>query len=263
MKNYLFRTAALPALLAAGQAMGQGLPASPYNWTGFYLGANAGANWARSHATTSASSTAAPGFGASYFFAGDVAIINGIGSGSMAGSGFAGGAQAGYNWQVNSTVVGLEADFGAFHGKASRTATGSVIGSGDTPTITSSVDADWLFTARGRLGWAFGNLLPYVTGGVAVTHLSATNSYSGVGGFFGVPAGTWSASKTKVGWVIGGGLEWALARNWSARVEYLHVDFSSINASGVVSSSFGYGSAISTSTDLSADVVRAGLSYRF
>ena len=264
MKSYLLRTAALPALFAAGQAMGQGLPASPYNWTGFYLGVNAGANWARSDATTSASSAPLPGFGGPYFFAGDVPIINGIGSGSMAGSGFTGGAQAGYNWQFNSTVVGLEADFGAFHGKASRTATGSVISSGDTPTITSSVDADWLFTARGRLGWAFGNLLPYVTGGVAVTHLRATNSFSGVGGFFGVPSGTWSASKTKAGWVIGGGLEWALAQNWSVRAEYLHVRFDSIDASGVVSASgAGYGSAISTSTDLSADIVRAGLSYRF
>jgi outer membrane immunogenic protein len=265
MKSYLLRTAALPALFAAGQAMGQGLPASPYNWTGFYLGVNAGANWARSDATTSASSALLPGFVVPYFSPFDVTIINGIGSGSMAGSGFTGGAQAGYNWQFNSTVVGLEADFGAFQGKASRTATGSVLpGSWATPTITSSVVADWLFTARGRLGWAFGSLLPYVTGGVAVTHLRATNSYSDVGGIIGgVPAGTWSASKTKAGWVIGGGLEWALAQNWSARVVYLHVDFSSINASGVVSNGFGYGSAISTSTDLSADIVRAGLSYRF
>jgi outer membrane immunogenic protein len=127
MKSYLLRSVALPALFAAGPAMGQGLPASPYNWTGFYLGVNAGANWARSNATSSTSSIAAPGFGGSYFGDNDVPIINAIGTGSMSGSGFSGGAQAGYNWQFNSAVVGLEADFGAFHGKASRTATGSAL----------------------------------------------------------------------------------------------------------------------------------------
>jgi len=265
VKSYLLRTVALPVLFAAGPAMGQGLPASPYNWTGFYLGVNAGANWARSDATTSASNTGAPGFAGPYFFGTDVSIIDGIGSGSMTGSGFTGGAQAGYNWQFNSMVVGLEADFGAFHVNASRTATGAVLGgSGATPTITSSVDADWLFTARGRLGWAFGNLLPYVTGGVAVTHLSATNSYSEVGGGLGVATGTWSESKTKAGWVVGGGLEWAFTQQWSVRAEYLHVRFGSIDASGVVSiSGVLYGSAISTSTDLSANIARAGVSYKF
>jgi outer membrane immunogenic protein len=266
VKSYLLRTVALPALFAAGPAMGQGLPASPYNWTGFYLGVNAGANWARSDATTSTTDTAAPGFGGTYFFGTDVSTINGIGSGSMTRSGFAGGAQAGYNWQFNSAVVGLEADFGAFHVKASRTATGPALaGSGATPTITSSVDANWLFTARGRLGWAFGNLLPYVTGGVAVTHLGATNSYSDVGGGLGVATGTWSESKTKAGWVVGGGLEWAFAQHWSVRAEYLHVRFSSIDASGIVSSNIGtlYGNAISTSTDLSANIARAGVSYKF
>jgi outer membrane immunogenic protein len=266
VKSYLLRTVALPALFAAGQAMGQGLPTSPYNWTGFYFGVNAGANWARSNTTTSASSTAAPGFADTYFGAADVPIINGIGTGSMSGSGFSGGAQVGYNWQFNSAVVGLEADVGAFHGKASRTTTGSVLGFGGTPTITSSVDANWLFTTRGRLGWAFGNLLPYVTGGVAVTHMSATNSYSDVGNGFGIPAtGTWSASKTKAGSVIGGGFEWAIAQHWSARAEYLHVHFSAIDASGVVGTTggIGYGSAISTSTDLSADIARAGVSYKF
>jgi outer membrane immunogenic protein len=267
MKSYLLRTVALPALFAAGQAMGQGLPANPHNWTGFYFGVNAGANWARSNATTSASSDTSPGFTGSYFGAADVSIINSIGSGAMSGSGFSGGAQAGYNWQFNSTVVGLEADVGSFHGKASRTTTGSALPFlGGTPTITSSVNANWLFTARGRLGWTFGNLLPYVTGGLAVTQLSANNSYSDdVAGFGATATGTWSASKTKAGWVIGGGIEWAFTKNWSVRAEYLHVHFGSIDASGVVSipGSTNYGSAISTSTDLSADIARAGVSYKF
>jgi outer membrane immunogenic protein len=116
------------------------------------------------------------------------------------------------------------------------------------------------------LGWAFGNLLPYVTGGVAVTHLRATNSYSdNVAGLGATASGTWSSSKTKAGPVIGGGIEWAFARHWSARAEYLHVRFSAIDASGVVSipGNAAYGSAISTSTDLSAKIARAGVSYKF
>jgi len=68
----------------------------------------------------------------------------------------------------------------------------------------------------------------------------------------------------KLGWTAGGGLEWALTRNWSVKAEYLFVKFGSINASGtVIGTAAGYGSAISTSTDLTANIARAGVNYKF
>jgi outer membrane immunogenic protein len=277
MKNMWLRSVALPALLvspafAADMSVKAPLaPSTPaYNWTGFYVGLNAGGDWARSgDPTTSASCAAAPGFGGgSNFACGDIAAVNALGTGGMSGSGFTGGAQAGYNWQVNSTVVGGEIDFEDFHGKASRAATGTLPISGAQATITNSVDADWLFTARGRVGWLFNNnLLAYATGGLAITHLSSSNSYVDNLGGFGPDVGSWTASQNKAGWTAGAGIEYALGQHWSARAEYLYVHFDPISASGVVANTGiaagGYGSAISTSTDMSAHIARAGVNYKF
>lgn len=268
---------ALPVLIAA-PAMAADLPvkappiapaSATQNWSGFYVGANAGGTWAYSgDPTTAASCAAAPGFaGGSYFACGDIAAINALGTGSMSGTGFTGGAQAGYNWQINSTVVGIETDFGAFGAKASRMAAGNLPVAGSLATVTESVDANWLFTARGRLGWVFNNLLAYVTGGLAVTHLKSSDSYVDNLGGFGPGFGAWSASETKAGWTLGAGAEYALNRNWSVRAEYLYVRFDSITASGVIANTGllagGYGSAVSTSTDLSAHIARAGVDYKF
>jgi outer membrane immunogenic protein len=239
------------------------------NWTGFYVGLNAGADVAYSgDPTTSASCVAAPGFAASYFACADIPAVNAVGTGSMSSVGFSGGAQAGYNWQFNSTVVGVETDFENFHGNASRTATGPFITlPANALTISSSVNANWLFTARARLGWAFNsNMLAYATGGLAVTHLSAANAYSDNIGVPFVGVGAWSASATKVGYALGAGAEYALTQHWSVRAEYLYVHFDAITASGVVVGTAlpgGYGSAITTSTDLSAHIARAGIDYKF
>lgn len=278
LRSFFLRAAALPAVLAA-PAMAADMvvkapPSQPapaynsYNWTGFYIGLNAGGDWARSgDPTTTASCTAAPGaiFG-SFFACADIPAINAVGTGSMSGSGFTGGAQAGYNWQFSSTVIGVEADFEDFHGKASRISTGNLVTvPADQFTFSESVDANWLFTARGRLGWAFNsNMLAYATGGLAVTHLNSSNSLMGTTPGPGPGAGTWSASATKAGWAAGAGLEWAFSQHWSARAEYLYVHFDAITATGVVTSTGGgYGSAISTSTDLSAHIARAGINYKF
>ena len=181
----------------------------------------------------------------------------------MSGSGFTGGGQVGYNWQVNSAVFGGELDFDSFHLRASRNGTGIYSGyAGNNPsgpfTVTNSVSTDWLFTARGRVGWAFNDWLVYATGGLAMTNLSATNTYSDA-----IPTNAnWNTSATKLGWTIGGGLEWAMNRNWSVKAEYLYLNFNSINALGVVNN-VGYASAISTSTDLTAQIARAGINYKF
>ena len=113
-EELLVRTVALPALFAAGPAMGQGLPASPYNWTGFYLGVNVAPIGRGRMRRPPPPIPPRQDLRVPTSLALTFPIIDGIGSGSMTGSGFTGGAQAGYNWQFNSVVVGLEADFGAF-----------------------------------------------------------------------------------------------------------------------------------------------------
>jgi len=272
MKSRLLRGVALPVLLAS-PAMAADLPVkaprvpAPLpatmtpNWTGFYVGLNAGGAWAKADPNTTASCAPALGFPMPYLICPDAAKASAIGTGSISPSAFVGGGQVGYNWQSNNTVLGVELDFNSFHLRGSRQGTTNFTqASGSTFTITNAVSTDWLFTARGRLGWAFDTLLAYATGGLALTDLKTNNTYQDP-----VITQSWSGSTTKTGWTVGGGLEWALNRNWSVKAEYLYVKFTSVNASGFLVSHAvnGYASAISTSTDLTAHIARAGVNYKF
>jgi outer membrane immunogenic protein len=190
------------------------LAAPAYNWSGFYLGVNGGGGWGHSNWDTSATRIGTSG-------------------------GLAGGT-AGYNYQFNNNVVlGLEGDVDWAHLNGTNTSAGCVAGctTGDT----------WLSTVRGRLGYAFGGIMPYVTGGLAVGDIKASTP-----GFPG-------ASTTNTGWTAGGGVEVALpgTSNWTAKAEYLHVDLGRFNC-GV--------NCNGTPTDNVSshnDIVRAGVNYRF
>jgi outer membrane immunogenic protein len=243
-----------------------------YNWTGWYVGANAGALWGQSDVTSSAPCTAT-GSPPGYFCTTTSGLANGAavgaaGTGSLSASGFTGGVQAGYNWQTGNVVLGLETDFNAFHFSGSQTVSahypvsGPLVGTGNVFTVGTSADADWLFTARGRIGWTVTpNVLGYATGGLAVTQLKAANSFSDDQG----ATGGGSNSATKTGWVVGGGVEWAFDKNWSAKAEYLYVDFGSVSVNSIITSpiSGGYSQAISTSADLTANIARVGINYKF
>ncbi len=112
---------------------------------------------------------------------------------------------------------------------------------------------------------AFNSLLVYATGGLAVTDLKASNSYTDT--FAGPPGwGAWAASATKTGWTVGGGAEWAVSKNWSVKAEYLYVDFGSVTATGTVNDEVGlvsYANGVSTKTSLTAQIARAGINYKF
>jgi outer membrane immunogenic protein len=244
------------------------------NWTGFYVGAYAGGAWGHSDAVTNAPCTATsspPG----YFCTTTVGLANGLavsaaGTGSMSGSGFTGGGQLGYNWQINNVVYGLETDFGAFKLDGSRQASAhypvgvGIVSPAYIFTVGSSFNTNWLFTARGRLGWTSSNMLFYGTGGLALTRLEVSQFFTdtntppfAMGG---------SNAATKVGWTLGGGVEWALNKNWSAKAEYLYVDFGSVTVNSTGTGTYagtGYSQAISTSADLTAHIARVGVNYKF
>lgn len=247
-------------------------PAPVFSWTGLYVGAYVGGTWGRSDVTTNVDCSVPPLAGTTPLLcnpgvgAGQVAAVNAAGTGAINSSGITGGVQAGYNLQVNNIVYGVEADFGAFSLRGSRTGAGILpVGvTGPAFTTGSSVQTDWLFTLRGRIGWATPTWLFYVTGGLGVTELK-------VGGVFAAPAAfgaTESVSITndKLGFAVGAGAEWALSRNWSVKAEYLFLGFGKVTASGFASTivpGFAYSQAISTTADLSAHVARVGINYRF
>jgi outer membrane immunogenic protein len=114
-------------------------------------------------------------------------------------AGLVGGAQAGYNWQSGAMVLGLEGDLQA--------------SAADDTFAPWKFSNPWFGTVRGRVGYAFGNVLLYGTGGLAFGELR--------GETFGL-----SESHTNAGWTAGVGAEFGFAPHWTAKVEYLFVDLS-------------------------------------
>jgi outer membrane immunogenic protein len=257
--------AGLGSAMAADLPMKAGPPAMVaelFNWGGFYVGGNAGYDWGR--ASFYAVETApAP------FLPIDVAAVSTASSPRLKPSGFTGGGQAGYNWQAGGVVFGVEADIEAFRLRSSITGTfpfpstlpGGVAG---PPTVfftpTTSVATDWLFTARDRIGWANDHWLLYATGGLAVTKMSSSQSVAQVAPF----VFNTLASDTRVGWTVGAGFEYMLARNWSVKGEYLYLDFGSLNGTGVLTPAVaGLGLTFTNSMRLIANIARVGVNYHF
>jgi outer membrane immunogenic protein len=146
------------------------------------------------------------------------------------------GGTLGYNWQVNQVVFGIEGDLDWANIK------------GNTPALCPfgcETENSWLGTVRGRIGYAFDRFLPYFTGGLAVGKVKAS-----LPGFAG-------ADDTGTGWTVGGGVEFALPGRWTAKVEYLYVDLGSFNCG------LNCGALIRDNVDFNANVVRAGINYRF
>jgi outer membrane immunogenic protein len=146
------------------------------------------------------------------------------------------GGTLGYNWQNGPWVLGLEGDVDWTNIKG-RTIVGCPLG--------CQTSNSWLSTVRGRVGYAFDRFLPYVTGGLAVGDIRARTP-----GFAG-------GSDTNTGWAVGGGVEYAIYMNWTAKAEYLYVDLGNFNcglACGVVAPN---------NVSLRSNIFRGGLNYRF
>jgi outer membrane immunogenic protein len=184
----------------------------PFTWTGFYIGANGGYGFGRSKWD---------GLPATFDVKGGLA-----------------GGQLGYNWQFGQFVWGLEGD-GDWTNLRGHANAASCLG-----TTLCETRNNFLATARGRVGLAVDRLLPYVTGGLAVGNIKATDPpFAGV-------------DKTREGWTAGGGLEYSLAPNWSVKAEYLFVNLGKENC-GILCG------LPSNNVSLTTNVVRGGINYHF
>jgi outer membrane immunogenic protein len=227
MKRILFAGAL--ALAAGGQAIAADLPppvappprapatyvpAAPvYNWTGIYVGLNGGYNFG----------TVTPSAG--LIGGTPVNPVTGAALGSFSTTGFLVGGTLGGNYEFgNGFVIGVEGD--GDYNSLSNTIAG----------VGGTFKSNWLATARARIGWAWDRVLFYGTGG---------------GAFAPETFGAFSQT-TMTGWTVGGGVEAAFAPGWSAKVEYLYVDFDTITPSG----------APGSFKDVD-NVIRAGVNYKF
>jgi outer membrane immunogenic protein len=241
-------------------------PVPPYfNWTGFYVGANFGGGWANDSITGSSTFT-------------DPAITSlSSFSGNNNYSGILGGGQIGANYEFpNNWVIGIEADVDGTNLSGSTTncatnAAGTTVGCSAVNTKINDFG-----TVRGRLGYALNNALFYGTGGWAWSQSSTTTNLTCTlaagaaacpGGVGPTTGGSASASTTSTnGWAAGAGVEWAFNRNWTLRVEYLHVQFNGISESFSSTGTVPAGAFTLTSnssTNSSNDIVRVGVNYLF
>jgi outer membrane immunogenic protein len=186
--------------------------ASP-TWNGFYAGLNAGGMFGNTSTSFSG--------------------LAGSGGLSGAGSGFVGGAQAGYNYLLGPVILGGEIDF-----QGSTFAAGVNGGSGFGPFSTTE-RVPWFSTMRARVGYPVGSVMPYLTGGAVWGQRTID------GPFASISSNYWT-------WTAGGGIEGIITDRWSMKLEYLYM--------GTPSTSLLPGT---TSESTNNNLIRVGVNYHF
>jgi outer membrane immunogenic protein len=231
-------------------------PPAPPTWTGFYVGGLAGGAWGNFNATTSTFEV--PG---GEFAPPAIAAFNAAGVQSIKPSAFIGGFDAGYNWQTGIYLLGVEADIEWLHfGGTAGSGVLAIPGSpGQTFSIVATASIDWLATARGRLGLVFGDWLFYGTGGAAFTKVNGNFAFSET---ISGTTETAAISGSKTGYTVGGGVEGRLWQHWTAKVEYLFVDFGSLTTTGS-DNAFFFPQPFTHTLNLKLNIARAGLNYHF
>jgi outer membrane immunogenic protein len=250
MKRIILATCGLAALAAAAPAYAADLPArmptkapvvmeSIYNWTGLYIGAHVGYGWADKDWNQTFSS-----FG----------LAPDRTTSPNKPNSFLGGGQIGFNWQTGQMVFGIEGD-------ASWT-DASDCGRPHAVFISyhGCDQVNWYATATARLGLASGPALFYVKGGAAFAGEEHNITFTTPAGVTSVVTDT--PDDTRFGWTVGGGVEYAFAPNWSAKIEYNFMDF------GKQSYSFTYAASpagLVERWDINQQVhvAKFGINYRF
>lgn len=231
-----------------------------FTWTGFYVGGNVGGG-VGNYNTLNGGNTAAA----------QTAINVGQRPGTFrtSATGFTGGGQVGYNYQIGQFVIGLEAD--ASYTDFSRTR--AITLAGATDSVRDNLK--YLGTVRGRVGYAFDRIMVYGTGGFAYGDLYTREAFGA--NALAVPAlavnnGTRDTMKT--GYAVGGGVEYAIPTDSffsflnffktsavTIKAEYLHYDLGR-QTYGLFSAATGAQNyTVRTRTD--GDIGRIGVNYKF
>jgi outer membrane immunogenic protein len=257
MRTSLLATVALATLIAPA-AMAADLPVRQidrppqpyvaYAWGGFYIGIHGGGDWFNKDWFAPSTPTNIVGVGC-----GAGAPTCDVSAGVHTASGWLAGGQVGFNHQVDWLVLGVEvqASWTNLEGSnASATPAGIAVG------LFNHSKTNSLGTAAARLGAAWGPALLYVKGGGAWafdrfwTTAPACNTST-----------CQSLKDTRWGWMVGAGVEFAFARNWSVKIEYEHLDFSRQRETLEVTC----GGCLAFDYDIRQriDLVKVGLNYSF
>lgn len=221
------------------------------SWTGLYIGAVGGYGFGDWDVDLSHSSGAVH---YNDFFNPDQVKLDGA-------SGWLGGVQAGFDYQMGAAVIGIAADIAATGIKGSGRFTTQAPNYA-TWDINSHLTA--FGTVRGRLGIANDNFLLYGTGGLA---WGVTDTTQATNWFAPAPpdvGGRTSGTTNHIGYAVGAGVEWKAATNWSINFEYLFADLGKQNyaLNGFNKPSGGTPYTETFATDLQFHTVKVGLNYR-
>ena len=196
-----------------------------FTWTGFYIGVDGGYGWQNIRETGI--------FGGLPFYQ-----VNYRASGPV------GGGHAGFNWQVNQFVFGIEGD---------------VLGTSMRVNAPFNAflfnNADWRSgvegSIRGRIGIAFDRFMVYATGGVAFETFRLREN------FLFAPTFADTFTPSRAGLTVGGGVEYAFTDNWLARVEGRYSDFGTFNNASVLVPGLFFRERVTEAR------ITGGLSYKF
>ena len=233
-------------------------PPSAFNWTGLYVGAHIGYGWRTENKDTYILTTGA-------FSETDVIKSQGV----------FGGLHLGYNQQFERIVVGVEGEFSLAN--ITNTTTYLNVAGTQIGAVTTSKDKN-LGSIRGRLGYAFDNVLIFGTGGVAFkSHDGTRTQYATAAAVGAAPAFSTNpvfvenSSHTSTGGTIGGGAEVAIDKNWTLTASYMYTKWQ--NSSGTsplaLASVFSYvapGVANGRLSNHSGNVtqtIQTGVNYKF
>jgi outer membrane immunogenic protein len=222
-------------------------PVPIFSWTGLYVGGQIGYAWDQDPEAMT--------FARAPILAPGVFLANGV---TASPNGVIGGAHIGYNLQYNQWVIGLE---GSVDGTSISSS--NFVGGGLTVYDRANIQG----SIRARAGFAWDRFLIYATGGAAFT--SINNNYTDALGLVtGLPGVSEDISRTRSGWTVGGGIEYAVTNNWSIRAEYRYSDFGHYDDYPFVAlvqpvpPVFGGGSLL-VQHHLTQNQVQAGFSYKF
>ena len=203
------------------------------SWTGFYVGGHLGYGW---------------GLDDSPFNVNVLNVVSQGGNRSIKGP--FGGLQVGYNFAIGQFVVGLEIDASL----SDIDGNSPIINGANTGNTQARVES--FGTGRARIGYLFGNALAFGTGGVALGRVETSRTQLTGTVFNATPGSIDRATYTSSGWVVGGGVEFALAQHWTAKIEYLYVDLGTNTVTRVLAEQ-----RVDHTVTLST--ARIGLNYRF
>ncbi|MBX9827514.1 MAG: outer membrane beta-barrel protein [Xanthobacteraceae bacterium] len=240
------------------------------NWSGLYAGGNLGGTWSRTDVGSYNGLVFPP-----FLFPGPILVPGTIGSLSATkgrDTSVLGGAQAGYNWQRDRLVFGIEADVvgTGLRNEATTSATRFPGTTGvQTVTVNYKTSVDWMASLRGRVGYALDRTLLYGTGGLALTSMRVDATTTVVFGPANIlPVGAHSLTDTdshlRLGWTLGGGFAWAVDDAWSVGAEYRRSVFGRL--SPLVQVPDGLGTVFGANTTdlrLTMDQVTVRGNYRF